>query len=308
MTDRHQLVSRDGDHRVVFADCADMREIPDGAVDLVCTSFPYGIGLDYSVEDPEPGVAGSTPGQVEAPVMNWADYYAYLGRLKPRLRETWRTLAEGGYMALNLAPIHTKAAYFEEPSSMLPTTERVAVYLMDELANARYRWRYIWVARRTRNASNGESITFLGSYGKHGDGVYGLPLRGQVLRMIEEILVFQKGPDAVISEERDARRRHPMSRLTLDQWKDSFSQVWDFPGDPDPRHPAVFPIELPTRIIRAYSCYGDTVLDPFAGTGTTLLSAANLGRKSIGYEVERRFEPVIVDKTGLFPGPLEKEW
>lgn len=307
------LVSRDGNHRVYFGDAARMAEVPDGSVDLAVFSPPYGIGKDYSGENPPLGEAGTTPGQVESLVMDWDQYEAFLARLFRVYDEVSRTIAPGGYVCINIASIHTKGGYFHEPSSMVPTTERTALYWMDSVpGDFRYRWRYIWVAQRTRNSASGEPVTFLGSYGKHIDGVYGLPLRGQVMRMVEEILVFQRAPiDSPLSEEREARRRHPRSRLTLDEWKDSFSQVWEFQGNNQTNgdHPATYPIELPTRLIRAYSCFGDTVLDPFLGSGTTTLAAHQLGRRSIGYEVEPRFRTTIAQKCApLFPGPLEVEW
>lgn len=304
------LESADGAQRVYFHSSERMDEIPDKSIDLVLTSPPYGIGLNYSGENLPPGVPGSTPGQVEAPVMNWDDYRAYLRRLERIWREVYRKMAPGAFAAINIAPIHAKAAYFHEPSAMLPTTERTVEFWLDELG-ARYRWRYIWVAQRTRNNASGTPTTFLGSYGMRDlntGETYGLPLRGQVLREVEEVIILQKG-GLKLSEEREARRRDPRSRLSLSEWKDAFAQVWTFPGNNRVGdHMAAFPIELPRRIIRAYSCVGDTVLDPFLGSGTTLMAARELGRRGIGYEVEPRFESTIIATTGIFTPSMETQW
>lgn len=62
------------------------------------------------------------------------------------------------------------------------------------------------------------------------------------------------------------------------------------------KHPAPFPIELPRRLIKLYSFYGDTVLDPFAGTGTTLKAAIELGRNAIGFELNPEYIPLIISK------------
>ena len=73
-------------------------------------------------------------------------------------------------------------------------------------------------------------------------------------------------------------------------------------------HPAPFPIELPKRLIKLYSFWGDTVLDPFAGTGTTMKAAIELGRKAIGYElnpdyislIERKINNITTDNEIKF--------
>lgn len=64
-------------------------------------------------------------------------------------------------------------------------------------------------------------------------------------------------------------------------------------------HIAMFPEELPKRLIKMFSFSGETVFDPFAGSGTTSLAAKNLGRNSIGYEINRDFKPIIREKLGV---------
>lgn len=301
------LTSHDGSLAVHFKDANRMIEVPDMSIDLVVTSPPYGIGLAYNADNDKTRLPVN--GQVEGAVTSWKEYQAYLRRLAPVWKETYRTMAPGAYACINIAPIHTKSALFHEDSSMLPTTERIAQFWLDELG-ARYRWRYIWIAWRTRNNGKGDPQSFLGSYGLRdapGEPTYGLPLRGQVLREIEEIIVFQKGP-LVISDERETRRRNRLSRLTREEWRDTFSQVWEFPGDSDPQHPAVFPEELPRRLIRGYSCAGDRVLDPFMGTGTTGRVAHQMGRRFVGYEIERSFIPLVTAKLELGVSDLEALW
>ena len=62
------------------------------------------------------------------------------------------------------------------------------------------------------------------------------------------------------------------------------------------KHPAPFPEEMPKRLIKLYSFYGDSVLDPFLGTGTTAKVALELGRKAFGYELNKEYEPLITKK------------
>jgi site-specific DNA-methyltransferase (adenine-specific) len=89
------------------------------------------------------------------------------------------------------------------------------------------------------------------------------------------------------------------SRLTRDEWNEFFSGHWSFPGVRQKKHLAAFPEELPRRLIKMFSFVGDTILDPFLGSGTTSLAAKNLGRHSIGYEINGDFLPLISERLGL---------
>lgn len=79
------------------------------------------------------------------------------------------------------------------------------------------------------------------------------------------------------------------SRLTKEEWREYTKTVWAIANTADPDHPAVFPIEIPMRLIKMYSFVGDTVLDPFAGTGTTAEAALELKRKSIAIEQNKGY-------------------
>lgn len=77
------------------------------------------------------------------------------------------------------------------------------------------------------------------------------------------------------------------SRIPREDYFKWFAPVWaDVPGASPRAHPAPFPLEIPSRLIRMFSFVGDTVADPFSGTGTTSVAALMAGRNSIGYEVE----------------------
>ncbi|MBI5213301.1 MAG: thermonuclease family protein, partial [Nitrospirae bacterium] len=87
------------------------------------------------------------------------------------------------------------------------------------------------------------------------------------------------------------------SKLTTEEWNEYFYGHWNFPGERQDKHLAMFPEELPKRLIKMFSFVGDTVLDPFLGSGTTCLAAKNLNRNSVGYEINKDFLPIIKEKV-----------
>lgn len=113
---------------------------------------------------------------------------------------------------------------------------------------------------------------------------------------IEFILMLRKSGG--YRQPRDEQRE--ASRLTKAEYQEWFQQVWNINGESTREHPAPYPEQLAYRLVRMFSFAGDTVLDPFIGTGTTLLAAARCGRNSIGVEIE----PLYVD---LAKQRLERE-
>ena len=84
--------------------------------------------------------------------------------------------------------------------------------------------------------------------------------------------------------------------MSKEEWKEYFSGHWNFGGTKQDGHIAMVPEELPRRLVKMFAFVGDTVLDPFMGSGTTSLAAKNLNRNSIGYEINRDFIPIIEKK------------
>lgn len=83
------------------------------------------------------------------------------------------------------------------------------------------------------------------------------------------------------------QRKH--SRIQKEDFNNWFRQIWTIPGASTKKHPAPFPLELATRLVKMFSFVGDTVLDPFCGTGTTLVAALRTGRNSIGIEIDNEY-------------------
>ncbi len=123
-------------------------------------------------------------------------------------------------------------------------------------------------------------------------GSYPYPRGGIVKVDYENILLFKKQGKAPSVEKADREA----SKLTDEEWNTYFSSHWIFPGAKQAEHIAVFPEELPKRLIKMYSFVGDTVCDPFMGSGTTALAAMKLERNSVGYEINREFRRYYHEK------------
>ncbi len=103
--------------------------------------------------------------------------------------------------------------------------------------------------------------------------------------------------------EKRARGRSDISRQEFIDWTNG---VWTFSGETRRRgHPAPFPVELPKRLIKLFSYVGDTVLDPFLGSGTTLVACRALGRRGIGVDVSRQYCEMAMERLALQGLPSE---
>src|SRR5437870_1830955 len=83
------------------------------------------------------------------------------------------------------------------------------------------------------------------------------------------------------------------SKLTKEEWREYTKTVWQIANESHDEHPAVFPAEIPHRLIKLFTFWGDTVLDPFGGVGTTARAALPLGRKAVCVDQNERFVELI---------------
>lgn len=120
-------------------------------------------------------------------------------------------------------------------------------------------------------------------------GSFPYPRNGIIKLDYEFILIFKKlGKPPVVSKEIKEK-----SKLSQDDWNQYFYGHWNFSGEKQDKHIATFPEELPKRLIKMFSFVGDTILDPFLGSGTTSVAALKLSRNSIGYEINEGYLPTI---------------
>ncbi|MFW9964085.1 MAG: DNA-methyltransferase [Candidatus Sifarchaeia archaeon] len=246
-----------------------MNEVRDASVHLVVTSPPYWRLKDYGEDQ---GV-GQT-------AKNYEEYFKSICVV---FRECVKKLVPDGKLIINIMPILLtgKNTKFNRrvTKTVLPELEE----FMRSLGNMYFHSLYIWDKRKAVRFSSW--------------GSYPYPPNLLSTYPYEWIVVFSKSGrrPPIDQETKDA------SAITHSEFTDWVqNSIWDFQpaSATQENHPAPFPEELPRRCIRLYSFVGDTVLDPFAGSGTTLKVARELGRNSIGYEINPAYEPVIREKIG----------
>ncbi len=252
-----------------------MPELADQSVHLVVTSPPYWQLKDY-------GNAGQ---------IGFDDSYEdYINNLNLVWRECHRVLHQGCRLCVNIGDQFARSVYYGR-YKIIPI--RTEIIKFCEAIGFDYMGAIIWQKVTTCNTTGGATVM----------GSYPYPRNGILKLDYEFILIFKKqGTAPRVTKELKER-----SKLTKDEWNEYFSGHWNFSGEKQEKHLAMFPEELPRRLIKMFTFIGDTVLDPFLGSGTTSLAALNLGRSSIGYEINAEFRSLIqrklgVDQSSLFSG------
>jgi len=254
---------------VHFTSSEEMSELAEESVQTIVTSPPYYQEKNY--------------GSHETNLENRESYEEYKEGLKSVLEECFRVLKPDGKLCLNLMDPYTTVDNHDR-FQRLPLTQEMTLFL--EELGLDYMETVRWCKKRF-----GNSGTVFGSY-PHPTNLY-------FAGSYENLLIFRKW----VSEEYYSKRELPdkevkeASKVTKEEWREWTDPTWQFDGvDTNDDHPAKFPYELPYRCIRMFSFKGDTVLDPFCGSGTALKAAVDTGRKAVGYEVEEKYKDTIEEK------------
>ncbi len=254
-------------HKIINGDSRQMTELQNNSVDLVITSPPYWQLKDYGVDNQ----------------IGYNDSYEdYINNLNLVWNECYRVLSTGSRLCVNIGDQFARAVYYGR-YKVIPI--RTEIIKFCEAIGFDYMGAIIWQKKTTSNTTGGASLM----------GSYPFPKNGILSIDYEFILIFKK----LGIPKKPSKEIKEQSRITKEEWKEYFQGHWNFGGAKQDGHIAMFPEELPGRLIKMFSFVGDTVLDPFLGSGTTSLTARNLGRNSVGYEINSEFIPFIRRKLEI---------
>lgn len=268
-------------HHLFLNDARQMITVADNSIHLVLTSPPYWKLKKYNDADGQLG-------HVE-------DYEQFLNELDKVWALCFRALVPGGRVICVVGDVCLSRRKNEGRHTVVPLhasiQERCRGIGFDNLAPI------IW--HKIANASleaKGNGSSFMGKpYEPNG-----------VIKNDIEFILMQRKPGGYRTPDLPTKILSVIPEACHKQW---FRQVWtDVRGESTRDHPAPYPLELAQRLIRMFSFVGDTILDPFMGTGTTSLAALKLGRNSIGYEVDKKYfaysKARLMKTSGLFHKPM----
>lgn len=253
-------------HRLVNGDCRQMNKVQDKSVHLIVTSPPYWQLKDYGT-DGQIGFNNS--------------YEDYINNLNHVWAECHRVLHDGCRLCINIGDQFARSVYYGR-YKVIPI--RTEIIKFCETIGFDYMGAIIWQKQTTMNTTGGGAVM----------GSFPYPRNGILKIDYEFILIFKKQGTAPKPSEEQKR----LSEISKEDWNTYFASHWTFGGARQDGHIAVFPEELPKRLIKMFSFVGETILDPFMGSGTTALAAKNLGRNSIGYEINPEYKHYYIVKTG----------
>lgn len=251
--------------RVVLGDARNMRELPASSVHLVVTSPPY-----YNAPFDFPGFFSS--------------YDEFLEMLSQVGKEIFRVLSPGRIACFVTQDVRIEGVLYPIVSDLIQIMRGVGFEYREKII-----WRkpegYIRISRRS-----GVLIQHPYPMYYYPDNIY------------EEIVIFRKPGDfkpSKVPQQILEKSGVDTSKFLREKW---YLSVWDItnvlPNEKWSKYTAAYPEELVERLISLYSYWGETVLDPFLGTGTTCVVARRLGRNCIGYEIDLELKEVIEERLG----------
>ncbi len=253
-------------HVIINGDSRKMNDLQDKSIHLIITSPPYWQLKDYGVENQ----------------IGFNDTYEqYVNNLNLVWKECHRVLHDGCRLCVNIGDQFARSVYYGRykvipiHSEIIRFCENIGFDFMGQI---------IWQKATTMNTTGGGAVM----------GSFPYPRNGIVKLDFEYILIFKKHGNAP----KPTAEQKAQSAMTNEEWNTYFSGHWLFNGVKQDKHLAMFPEELPKRLIKMFSFPQETILDPFMGSGTTASVARMLGRNSVGYEINPDYIPIIKERIG----------
>ena len=248
------------EHTLYHADARDLSFIKDKSVHLVLTSPPYFNLKEYRKGNNQLGIID--------------DYQQFVDELEKVWKECYRILVPGGRIVCVVGDVCLSRRKYGR-HVVMPLHSDIAVscrkigfdnlnpILWHKISNASY------------EANTNSSIL-------------GKPYEpNAIIKNDMEYILMERKPGGY---RKPTEKQREESRIDKEDFQNWFSQIWEMPGASTRNgHPAPFPLELATRLVKMFSFVGDVVLDPFSGSGTTMLAAINTNRNSIGVETEEYY-------------------
>ncbi len=252
-------------HKLIIGNCMNMEEIEDKSIHLMITSPPY-FNAPFDYKD----------------LFN--NYHQFIGVIKNFAKEAYRVLAEGRIAAVNIDDMLVNSEKFPIVADLVKIFQQAGFKYRDRII-----WKkpegYVRISRRS-------GVILQNPY----------PMYYYPDNLLESIIIFQKGKfdyKSIPQEIREASKVD-IKEIQKNKW---FLTLWEMtnvlPNSELEKDIAAFPDELPYRIIKLFSYVEETVLDPFAGSGTTMKMARKLGRNSVGIEIKKELVPIIKKKIGF---------
>lgn len=253
-----------------------LQELPAESVNLVFTSPPY-----YNAR-PE--------------YTDYITYEEYLLKIRKIIQNAHRVLAEGCFFVMNVSPVLVRRASRNEASRRIAVPFDMHRLFLEEGYD--FIDDIIWEKPEGAGWATGRGRRFAADRN---------PLQYKPVPVTEYILVYRKHTDRLIDWN---IRSHPdkevvkASKIEGDYER---TNIWRIKPAHDPRHPAIFPLELAEKVITYYSFKGDVVLDPFAGIGTVGKAATKLGRRFVLLEQNPKYISIIREEVKLWLGKEAKQ-
>jgi site-specific DNA-methyltransferase (adenine-specific) len=246
-------------HRLIHGDARNLYFLNDNSVHLVITSPPYWNLKKYN----------DNPNQLG----HIDDYEYFIAELEKVWIEIYRILVPGGRLVCVVGDVCVARRKFGR-HLVFPLHSDISVSCrkigFDNLNPI------IWhkIANATFEVDNGTK--FLGK-----------PYEpNAIIKNDMEFILMQRKPGGY---RKPTEKQREMSKIAKEDFNNWFKQIWTIPGASTKHHPAPYPFELANRLVRMFSFYGDTVLDPFSGSGTSMIAAFRNGRNSIGIDIDNEY-------------------
>jgi len=251
-------------HKIITGDSRDMSLVQDESIHLIITSPPYWQLKDYGTES-QIGFNDS--------------YEGYINNLNLVWSECFRVLHKGCRLCINIGDQFARSVYYGR-YKVIPIREEIIKFC--EILGFDYMGAVIW-QKVTNSNTTGGGVQM---------GSYPYPRNGILKLDYEFILIFKKLGDAP----KPTLEQKQLSKMTNEEWNTYFAGHWKFSGVKQSDHIAMFPEELPKRLIKMFSFVGENILDPFGGSGTTSYVAKKLDRNSILFEINPDYREIISSK------------